>query len=376
MAPLKILQFCAVDMTADVLLRPLIESLKAEGHEVDVACAYGDRTDRLRDEGWVIHTLPIDRKFSPKRNLQTIQELVRLLRREKYDAIHVHTPVAAALGRVAARIARTPHILYTAHGFYFHERMGRIAYELVFWLEKSLAALATDWLLLQSEEDYSLAKTRHFKEDERLMHLGNGINLNRFYPTEKHISPEHLKFLFVGRLVQEKGILDLLQAFDELTKRYPNATLTIAGELMTSERDQETAKQVEAHLAQNPQIHYAGFVRDTPSLFAAHDVFLLPSYREGLPRSILEAMASGLPVIATDIRGCREEVTDGETGFLVPVGRPEALTLAMRWFIEHPEQCYSFGQRGREVVEEKFDETKILSRQLHLFAQISSREVG
>ena len=208
------------------------------------------------------------------------------------------------------------------------------------------------------------------------MHLGNGIDLTRFYPTEKHIFPERLKFLFVGRLVQEKGILDLLQAYDELTKRYPNAKLTIAGELMTSERDQETAKQVEAHLAKNPQVHYAGFVRDTPSLFAAHDVFLLPSYREGLPRSILEAMASGLPVIATDIRGCREEVTDGETGFLVPVGRPEALTVAMRWFIEHPEQCYSFGQRGREVVEEKFDETKILSRQLHLFAQISSREVG
>lgn len=376
MAPLKILQLCAVDMTADVLLRPLIESLKAEGHQVDVACAYGDRTDRLRTEGWTIHTLPIDRKFSPKRNLQTIQELVSLLRRERYDAIHVHTPVAAALGRVAARLARTPHILYTAHGFYFHERMGRLAYEMVFWLEKSLAALATDWLLLQSEEDYSLAKTRQFKQDERLLHLGNGIDLTRFTPSVRQANPDEMKFLFVGRLVKEKGILDLLEAFAEVSKQFPNATLTIAGELMSNERDQETAKLVEQQIAANDQVHYVGFVRDTPTLFANHDVFLLPSYREGLPRSILEAMASGLPVIATDIRGCREEVIDGETGFLVPVERPDALMLAMRWFIEHPEQLRSFGRRGREVVEEKFDESKILERQVSLFAQISSREVG
>ncbi|STO07072.1 glycosyltransferase family 4 protein [Exiguobacterium aurantiacum] len=376
MAPLKILQFCAVDATADVLLRPLIESLKAEGHQVDVACAYGDRTDRLRDEGWVIHTLPIDRKFHPRRNLQTIQELVTLLRQEKYDAIHVHTPVAAALGRVAARIARTPHILYTAHGFYFHERMSRVAYELIFWLEKSLAALATDWLLLQSEEDYSLAKTRQFKRDDRLLHLGNGIDLNRFKPVMKPRDPEQLKFLFVGRLVQEKGILDLLEAFADLSKRHPGATLTIAGELLPNERDQETGKRVEAYLADNPNVHYAGFVTDTPTLFNNHDVFLLPSYREGLPRSILEAMASGLPVIATNIRGCREEVIDHETGYLVPVADPSALTAAMESFITHPERLDTYGRRGREVVEERFDESIVLTRQLDLFAQISAREVG
>lgn len=376
MASLKILQFCAVDMTADVLLRPLIESLKAEGHHVDVACAYGDRTDRLREEGWIIHTLPIDRKFHPKRNFQTIQELVTLLRREKYDAIHVHTPVAAALGRVAARIARTPHILYTAHGFYFHERMSRVAYELVFWLEKSLAALATDWLLLQSEEDYSLAKTRHFKNDDRLLHLGNGIDLNRFKPIVKSSDPAQLKFLFVGRLVREKGILDLLEAFKQVSMRHPGATLTIAGELMTNERDQVTAKLVEAQLANNPNVHYVGFVKDTPALFNRHDVFLLPSYREGLPRSILEAMASGLPVIATNIRGCREEVMDQETGYLVPVADPEALAQAMESFITHPERLILYGQRGREVVEERFDELNVLTRQLNLFAQISAREVG
>lgn len=376
MAPLKILQFCAVDMTADVLLRPLIESLKAEGHQVDIACAYGDRTNRLRQEGWVIHTLPIDRKFHPKRNLQTIQGLVALLHREKYDAIHVHTPVAAALGRVAARIARTPHILYTAHGFYFHERMSRVAYELIFWLEKSLAALATDWLLLQSEEDYSLAKTRHFKNDDRLLHLGNGIDLTRFRPVEKTIQPEQLKFLFVGRLVKEKGILDLLEAFDEVVRRYPGATLTIAGERMVNERDQLTATLVEAHLNDNPNVYYAGFVQDTPTLYNDHDIFLLPSYREGLPRSILEAMASGLPVIATNIRGCREEVLDGETGILVQVSNPQALTEAMASFFEYPERIKTYGKRGREVVEEKFDESMILSRQINLFAQISARELG
>ena len=145
---------------------------------------------------------------------------------------------------------------------------------------------------------------------------------------------------------------------------------------MTNERDQVTAKLVEAQLANNPNVHYVGFVKDTPALFNRHDVFLLPSYREGLPRSILEAMASGLPVIATNIRGCREEVMDQETGYLVPVADPEALAQAMESFITHPERLILYGQRGREVVEERFDELNVLTRQLNLFAQISAREVG
>lgn len=372
MAALKILQLSASDVTADVLLRPLIETLRQDGHQVDVACADDGRTERLRAEGWTVHTIPIERKVSLRSNVLTTIALTKLLREGGYDAIHVHTPVAAMLGRVAARIARTEHILYTAHGFYFHERMNRLVYGAIFWMEKIMAMVATDWLLLQSEEDYSLAKARHFKKADRLMHLGNGIDITRFTPTYKQVDPERLRFLFVGRIVAEKGVIELLKAFDQVSQRYPEATLTIAGELMKNERDQETMLRFQELVSANKQINYVGFVQDMPDLFKRHDVFLLPSYREGLPRSILEAMASGLPVIATDIRGCREEVEDGQSGFLVPVEDVGALASAIERFIVSPELVERFGRHGRDLVESRFDEQLVLKRQTDLFKQLGS----
>ena len=119
----RVLQVAASDITISKLLLPLIKNLKANGYEVDSACADGRFAQELAEEGYVIHTLPMSRSISPWRTMKAVWALYRLLRKERYDSVHVHTPVAAGVGRLAARLAGVTMVIYTAHGFYFHDHM-------------------------------------------------------------------------------------------------------------------------------------------------------------------------------------------------------------------------------------------------------------
>ncbi len=170
------------------MLQPLLLALQNAGHDVGIACADTGASVKLAAKGFRMHDIPIERRIDWTSNWRTIQEITRILKEDGYDAVHVHTPVAAALGRVAAKRAGTKHIVYTAHGFYFHEKMGRVTYQLTYSVEKWLARFATDYLLLQSEEDYQLAQRKRFKANTRLMHLGNGIDLTA--STHDHVKPE------------------------------------------------------------------------------------------------------------------------------------------------------------------------------------------
>ncbi|WP_114571738.1 glycosyltransferase family 4 protein [Exiguobacterium flavidum] len=369
MAPLKILQVCALDTTAETMLHPLLCALRDAGHEVGVACADTGALATLGAQGFTMYDIPIERRIDWTSNWRTVRAIVDILRDGNYDAVHVHTPVAAALGRIAAKRAGTKHVLYTAHGFYFHERMGRMTYQLTYSIEKWLARFATDWLLLQSAEDYELAARKHFKSKKNLMHLGNGIDLTRFYPKARQ-EGEPFTFLFVGRIVAEKGILELLEAFSRLVKAHPETRLLIAGEMMESERDQTTKDIFLERIETIPNVEYLGFVADMPQLFHRVDAFVLPSYREGVPRSIIEAMATAKPVLATNIRGCREEVVDGETGYLFEVQDAEALRERMELLVRDPEQARKMGRAGFDRAMKHFNEADVIRRQLDLFSTL------
>ncbi len=367
MAPLKILQVCALDTTAETMLQPLLLALQNAGHDVGIACADTGASVKLAAKGFRMHDIPIERRIDWTSNWRTIREITRILKKDSYDAVHVHTPVAAALGRVAAKRAGTKHIVYTAHGFYFHEKMGRMTYQLTYSVEKWLARLATDYLLLQSEEDYQLAQRKRFKANTRLMHLGNGIDLTRFYPRPREAGAP-FTFLFIGRIVEEKGILELLDAFEDVVYRHPEARLVIAGEMMASERDQTTKHLFLRRIREIPNVDYLGFVEDVPGLFQQVDAFVLPSHREGVPRSIIEAMASAKPVIATNIRGCREEVVEGKTGYLIEVRDITKLAKRMNTLVEHPDRANEMGRNGFDRAMKHFNEADVIKRQLDLFS--------
>jgi hypothetical protein len=131
----KVLQLCAIDFSVEALLKPLIKALMEKGYIVQSACSDTGRTEHLRQEGLNIIGIPIERKISLISNIRSVIKLYSLIKKEKYDIVHAHTPVAAVLGRIAARLAGTKHIIYTAHGFYFHEGMSKYQYLLYYYME-------------------------------------------------------------------------------------------------------------------------------------------------------------------------------------------------------------------------------------------------
>ncbi len=379
----RVLQVAASDITIDKLLLPLIINLKANGYVVESACADGRFAQGLKKQGYVIHTLPMSRSLSPFKTIKAIWALYRLLRKEKYDIVHVHTPVAAGVGRLAAKLAGVPTVIYTAHGFYFHDLMKPWAKRVTVMLERILGRF-TDLLFTQSTEDAQAAVRYRIAPQQRVVWISNGVDINRFTPREDNsavrarfgLQEGELAVGYVGRLVREKGIFELLEAMRQASERIPNLVLLIAGDNKTGgDRDSETQGLVQEYLASADlpfRVKFTGFIDDVEEMMQAFDVFVLPSYREGMPRTIIEAMASGKPVIASDIRGCREEVSHGETGLLVPVRDAEALGRAIVDVLNSPELARSMGEKGRERAELYFDEQTVLDRQLWHYARIVS----
>jgi len=206
------------------------------------------------------------------------------------------------------------------------------------------------------------------------------VNTERFRPgrdesvrAEFGLDPEAPVAVFVGRPIREKGLPELLQAFARVREQLPGARLLLIGATMMGSGNPDGLEEVRGWVNDwgiEDAVHLAGMRTDVERLLRGADLLVLPSHREGMPRSILEAMATGLPVVATDIRGCREEVVDGETGLLVPIHDPVRLADAILRILDDPEKRRAMGDAGRRRVEELFDEEKVLDRQIEVFRRL------
>jgi glycosyltransferase involved in cell wall biosynthesis len=370
---MKICQLCAVDFTLYHFLLPLMAGLERAGHRVTGVCSNGPDLARVRAHGFAVEPVEIARSFNLKKHWAAYRALVELFRRERFDLVHVHTPVASLIGRAAAWRAGVPRIVYTAHGFYFHERMAWWKRGPLIFLEW-LAGRVTDVLFTQAEEDAATARRWHLCGGT-IAAIGNGVDTTRFHPPTASSARAALRktlgtpedavvILMVGRLVAEKGYLELLDAM-----RKVNAVLWIAGGRLASDRPSALDRVIEA-IPRDPslsaRVRLLGYRDDVPDLLRAADIFTLPSHREGMPRSIVEAMMTGLPVVATDIRGAREEVVPGETGTLIPVGDTEALAAALDRLVRDAGLRAREGAAGRKRALELYDERTVVARQLSL----------
>ncbi len=384
----RVLQVAALDATIGAFILPLVDALRQNGYVVDCACADGPKAAQLRQAGYVVHSIQFSRRVVSVRHAVALAQLVRLMRRNSYEIVHVHTPIAAAIGRVAARLAGVRVVVYTAHGFYFHERMRRPLRRLCIWMERFLGRTCTDFLFAVScEDEVTAVRERIVRRDYVLCLKSVGINLQRFDELSAHAAsrvewgllPSDRVVCFVGRLVEEKGILDLVRAIGKVQEECPEVKLLVIGETLKSDRARATQRHLKRLLENHRLDHaviFAGYRDDIPSLLQLADVFVLPSYREGMPVTILEAMAARKPVIATHIRGCREEVVDGKTGRLVPPGSPDALAEAILWVLADPERAATLGEAGRWRVEAEFREERVLDAQLGIYHRLLVRRTG
>jgi lipopolysaccharide/colanic/teichoic acid biosynthesis glycosyltransferase/glycosyltransferase involved in cell wall biosynthesis len=382
---LKILQVAAVDEHVQRFMLPLVDGLKAEGYQVHIACSDGRYVSELRSKGFVLHTVPIDRRLNPLSLLKALWRLYRLIRTERYDVVHVHTPVAAALGRVAAWAANTPIVINTVWAFYFHDQTPQWKRKPMIWAERLLDHL-TDLEFFAVNEDAVTAVKERICSQEKTVIIGTGINTKRFANLPSSSSSkasfgfhDQDKVIgFVGRLVAEKGLLELADVMKGVVESVPNAKLLVVGDALKSDRDQ-TAKQIFLSKIRDygidNQCVLTGVVEDIPRVMAAIDVLAHPSHRDGVGAPILEAMASGKPVVVNNIRGFRESVTQGVNGLLVPPLNPKAMAEALIAVLQNPAISHKFGNEGQRIARDLFDERIIVSRQMASYAAIAHRKL-
>lgn len=382
----KVLQVCAVDVSIGPLLRPLIHALQEAGAEVHVACTLGGESELLAAEGVPVQPVRIARRILSPRHLVSLVQLARLIRRERYDFVHVHTPIAAALGRAAARLSGArPVVLYTAHGFYFHDRMRPWLRRVLIWQERLFGRLCTDFLFTVSPEDHATALRERIIDVGRTHCLNSlGVDLERFdlsspqslRRTDLGISDADPVVAYVGRLVREKGVIELLEAMAVVKQRMPQARLMVVGDTLESDRGRDIQKEIRALLAKHQlaeSVVFLGFRSDVPALLHLADLFVLPSYREGMPLTILEAMAAGKPVVTTNVRGCREEVVNGLTGIVVAPRDPRSLSEAILSLLVTPERAKAMGLAGRAHVEKAFDQRRVLEEEVEAYRRLAKR---
>ena len=366
----KLLVVVTVDIMAWLLLRPWLEGLREAGFELHIACAKGKYYDQLAEAGFIMHPVRFRRTFNLFRHIVPFFELIRIMREGRFDLVNTHSPVAAAVGRFAAVFAGIPSIVYTAHGFYFHDRMPAFQRWPLTGLEWFFGRWTDGFMFVSDEDRKTAQRTGICGVDAAVCTIYNGVDVETYSPNAtaasealriKHQLPDRPVVGIVGRIVKEKGYREFLEMAVATTRAGIDATWLVVGDSLPSDRDQfgpELRNQViKANLSD--RFVFTGMTDQVPDYLRLMDIFVLPSYREGFPRSILEAMATGIPVVATNIRGCREAVEDGITGYIVAPRDAVSLRAAVEALLRDPAGRRKMGEKARLVASARYDFRKV-----------------
>jgi glycosyltransferase involved in cell wall biosynthesis len=367
--PLKVAEVTSVDYSLRNFLLPLMRGVRERGHEVVGVCADGPLLDVPRAEGFRIVPVPMARSLDPRAQARAFRALLEAFRAERFDLVHAHNPISGLLARAAARRAGVPRVAYTCHGFLFNQPGPAWRRGLALGLELAAGRL-TDVFMTVSEEE--TADARRLRIHPRATAVLNGRDPAVFRPdgaaradvrSELGAGPDACVVVVVSRLVRHKGHPELLRAMEDV----PGAELWVVGDRLPTDHGEPLEPHfARAEAALGPRLRRLGYRHDVARLLAASDVFALPSHFEGLPMSVIEAMLTGLPVVATNVRGPREQVADGETGFLVPPFETAPLAEALRRLAADPALRARMGEAGRARALERYTEAKVVARTLDL----------
>lgn len=366
-APVKLAHLTTVDLSLRYLVLPQLEAGVAGGWETIGISAPGEYVSQVEAAGVRHIPLPTSsRGWNLKADIKAARDLWRVLRTEGIDVLHTHNPKPGLYGRILGRLAGVPIVVNTVHGLYATEDDSLLKRVVVYALE-AVASRFSDAELVQSSEDVALMTRLHISPRHRTYLLGNGIDLTHFDPgrfteedrrstrEELGVRPDQILVGAVGRLVAEKGYPELVEAAATLDERFVFIAVGPSDPEKSDALGDDFAARAEA-----AGVELLGMRTDVDRLYAAMDVFVLPSHREGFPRSAMEAAAMQLPVIATDIRGCREVVDDGVNGRLVPVAAPAALARAIADVGADADLRERMGRASRERAVRHFDERQVV----------------
>jgi len=379
----KLAHVTTSDISLALLLGNQLRAYREAGFEPTGISAAGAWGADLQAQGIPhLEISALRRSWAPAADARAFYDLVRLFRRHRFDIVHTHNPKTGVLGRIAARVAGTPVVVNTVHGLYGTD--GGAARRRMYLTMERIAAACSDYEFCQSREDLELLRALKIVSPDRSSYIGNGVDLTIFDPaavdrravrTSLGIDDATVVVGAVGRLVWEKGLRELFEAAERIRADTPNVRFIAVGP-----RDEDKSDAVPqatlTELERRGIMQFLGLRRDVRDLYAAMDVFVLASYREGFPRSAVEAAAMRLPLVLTDIRGCREVVEVGQNGFLVPPRDVSSLEGALQRLIADAHMRQRFGDASRTKALDAFDERRIIGQILDVYRMLMAEKPG
>lgn len=368
-------------------IHPLAVHLRRQGHQVVLACSndtgeYGQSlVEPLRRTGFEVLVIPMRRTISPWRNLLAGIRLYRILRQRCFDVVHVQTAVAGMVGRIAARLARVPVVIYTAHAFPFHEYRPWWQIRLFVLLER-LASHLCDMITVDSEYVRSRGLVFEVARPDKIRVIPMGVDTERFDPGKYRAARHMIRAEFgvrpgaivlggVGRFVPDKGWDVLLRTMSLLVKRFPEVDvqclLVGGGEL------RETLQTLARTLNLDGRVIFANYQRDVPKIMAALDIYMLPTRREGFGVTFIEAMSMEVPVVTSRIPPLDKIIVSGRSGVLATIDAPDAFASAVEPLLTNAELRRQMGEAGRRDVIERFEQTRMCGAYERLFLECLGR---
>ena len=353
----KIIRTATIGMSLNIFCKGLLRELVDEGYDV-VALSTQDKDLKELGEREGVKTIGVnmERHVSPWKDFISLVKLIKVLREEKPDMVHSMTPKAGLLCMMAAWWTKVPLRVHTFTGLVWPTSKGLLR-QILILTDKLTCACATHIIPEGEGVKHDLERCIT-KKPMRVLGFGNvkGIDLNdwkRERAKQPH-SDDSLTFVFVGRIVRDKGLNELVQAFVRLRDLYPNVKLILVGPY--EENLDPIMPQTKNLIDECVAIESVGSQKEVKPFYEKSDVFVFPSYREGFPNVVIEAGAMDLPSIVTDINGSREIIEEGKNGLIVPPRDEEALYEAMKWMVEHPEERRELAENARSMVASRFEQ--------------------
>ncbi|SHN01770.1 Glycosyltransferase involved in cell wall bisynthesis [Chryseobacterium carnipullorum] len=314
--------------------------------------------------------LQINRAITPFEDVRAIFKLRKFILENNINVVIGHTPKGGMIAMIAALLAGVKNKIYFRHGLVYETSKG-LKKQLLKKIEKLSGGIANKVVCVSNGiKEKSISDKLNKKSKNIILGMGtcSGVDCdNRFNPnkinylevkvlkSKLNIYDSDIVFGFIGRIVRDKGINELIEAWYDFSKKYNNVKLMLVGPI--EERDQISDKSIEIILNDDSIIH-VGEVEDVAIYYATMNVFILPSYREGFPTVILEASSMELPIITTNATGCKEAIIEGETGIITSINA-EAIYQSFEFFIQNSDKQREFGKKGRNFIVENFEQTKV-----------------
>jgi len=375
-----ILHVCTVGITARTFLLPIFKKLQSEGFDVTFACTDDEDASFVESQGIPFFPVKISRSISIT-DFFAIFKLYKFIKKNHFHLVNSHTAKAGFAGRTAAWLARVPIIIHTAHGLVVHKYLSSVKRTIYKFLERWIGKKTTAFIVVTDKVGDELIKAG-IATKEKINKIYNGINLDDFSKINKSSRTEFRKKLNINnddviigtlsRLVPDKGLEDLIQAFALIHISNPKTKLVIAGDGLLKNKLVELAEELKI----KDNVNFIGWQNNVPQTLALFDVFCLPTLREGFGYVFLEAQAAGVPVIATKIEPLTETMQDGESALLVPTHSPENLASAIQKIITDDTLKSQLIENGLRNVKERFDQKNQLDEIVELYESLLKPATG